>query len=230
MTPGLLQYFEIRLDGLDLLVYTVFVNMEAIAMSFENGFEHRDELFDAALEVFIDKGYEQASINTILQMAGMSKGQFYYHFKTKEDLYLALIGVLIDRKREFLERTMRAEDFQQDIFEVLRTQIRYGMAFAQEYPAINRFAASFVREQGNAIYDRALTTYNFEDNAAMGQLLAAAFARGDFRDDLPPAFIQKVIGYMLTHAADLTDLGDFDALEANLDYLITFLKSGLGRS
>jgi AcrR family transcriptional regulator len=198
-------------------------------MSFENAFEHSEALFDAALEAFIDKGYEQASINTILKTAGMSKGQFYYHFKTKEDLYLALIEILIARKRAFLSQIMRPEDFQQDIFEVLRTQIRYGMMFAQEYPAINRFAESFVREQGNAIYKKALAVHNFEDNAAMDHLIAAAFARGDFRDDLPTAFVQKVVGYILTHAVDLTALDDFDAVEANLDYLISFLKSGLGR-
>ena len=199
-------------------------------MSFTSAFEHRDELFDAALEEFIDKGYEQASINTILKTAGMSKGQFYYHFKTKEDLYLALIEILIARKREFLMQIMRPEDFQQDIFEVLRTQIRYGLAFAREYPAISRFGESFVREQGSPIYKKALAIHNFEDDAVMNHLIEAAFARGDLRDDLPHRFVQKVIGYMLTHAADLTDLGDFDAVEANLDYLIAFLKSGLGSS
>ena len=198
-------------------------------MSFENAFEHREELFEAALEEFIDKGYEQASINTILKTAGMSKGQFYYHFKTKEDLYLALIEILIARKRDFLEGIMQPEDFQQDLFEVLRTQIRYGMLFAQEFPAINRFAESFVREQGTAIYKKALSIYNFEDNAAIDHLVDAAFARGDLRDDLPRPFIRKVVGYMLTHSADLTDMGDFDAVEANLDYLIAFLKSGLGK-
>ena len=200
-----------------------------MAMSFENAFEHREELFEAAFEEFIDKGYELASINTILKTAGMSKGQFYYHFKTKEDLYLALIEILIARKRDFLEGIMQPEDFQQDLFEVLRTQIRYGMLFAQEYPAISRFAESFVREQGKAIYKKALSIYNFEDNAAIDHLVDAAFARGDLRDDLPRPFIRKVVGYMLTQSADLTDMGDFDAVEANLDHLIAFLKSGLGK-
>ena len=67
-------------------------------MVFETTFEHREELVEAALEEFIAKGYEQASINTILRAAGMSKGQFYYHFENKEGLYLALIGILIERK------------------------------------------------------------------------------------------------------------------------------------
>jgi AcrR family transcriptional regulator len=199
-------------------------------MSFEIAFEHSTELFNAALDEFIEKGYEQASINTILKRAGMSKGQFYYHFKTKEDLYLALIAILIARKREFVSTIMRPEDFQQDLFGIVRTQIRYGLMFARAYPAISRFGESFVREQGSAIYKKALAIHNFENDSAMTQLIEAGVSRGDLRDDLPLAFMHKLIAYLITHAADLTDLDQFDSVERNLDYLITFLKSGLGRS
>ena len=52
-------------------------------MSFAKTFEHKQKLLDAALAEFNEYGYEQASINRILAQAGMSKGQFYYHFKNK---------------------------------------------------------------------------------------------------------------------------------------------------
>jgi TetR/AcrR family transcriptional regulator len=196
-------------------------------MSFANDFEHRDALFAAALEEFITKGYEQASINTILNTAGMSKGQFYYHFQNKEGLYLALIEVLIARKREFLAVVMQPEDFQQGIFTIFETQVRHSMAFARQYPAINRFAESFIREQGNAIYKKALAIHNFEDNAALNQLIAAAYHRGDLRADLPLDFIQKTIGYLFTHVTELADLHEVDDFEPNLRHLITFMKHGL---
>ncbi len=131
-------------------------------MGFDKSFEHREALFDAGLEEFAAKGYDQASINAILKVAGMSKGQFYYHFKNKEGLYFALIDVLIAKKREFLAATMTPDEFEQDIFTIFQTQIRYGMQFAQSYPAINRFAESFVKEKGNTIYKKAMSKYNFE--------------------------------------------------------------------
>jgi|SRR5690606_17021567 len=192
-------------------------------------FEHSDELFEAALAEFSDKGYEQASINTILQAAGMSKGQFYYHFKTKEDLYLSLIGVLIERKQAFLASVMQTEDFQQDIFGIFQAQISYSMKFAREYPAINRFGESFLREKGSPIYEKALATYNFEDNAAIDRLIDMAYQRGELRDDLPLPFIKKVIGHLFTHAADIIQLRDPAAYEDELRYLIEFIKSGLGK-
>jgi AcrR family transcriptional regulator len=196
---------------------------------FARDFEHSRELFDAALEEFIDKGYEQASINTILQAAGMSKGQFYYHFKHKEGLYLALIGVLIEKKKVFLSSVMQPEDFQQDIFGIFRTQIRYSMAFAREYPVINRFSESFIREQGNTIYKKALAAYNFEDNAAIDHLIERGYQQGQFREDLPLAFIKRVIGYVFTHAVEMTNLHQADAFEDELNHLVEFIRSGLAK-
>ncbi|MAS36425.1 MAG: hypothetical protein CL610_20650 [Anaerolineaceae bacterium] len=194
---------------------------------FARSFDHSQELFEAALAEFTDKGYEQASINVILNAASMSKGQFYYHFTNKEGLYLALIGVLIEQKKAFLTSVMQPEDFQQDIFGIFKTQMRYGLAFARQYPAINRFSESFLREKGNAIYKKALAAYNFEDNTVIDQLIERGYQNGDFRDDLPLPFIKKVIGYLFTHAADITDLNAADAFEEELNYLIDFIKSGL---
>ena len=196
-------------------------------MAFEKLFEHSDDLYDAALAEFSAKGYEQASINAILDGAGMSKGQFYYHFKNKEGLYFALIEVLIKRKRDFLASVMQPGDFQADIFTIFQIQIRYGLEFAQTYPAINQFAERFVKEKGNPIYQKAIARYNFEDDASMNNLIELAYQNGDFRTDLPLSFIKKIIAYLFTHAAELAGLNSAADFETNLTYLIEFMKRGL---
>ena len=196
-------------------------------MVFAKDFEHSEQLFDTALEEFIDKGYENASINTILQNAGMSKGQFYYHFKNKEGLYLALIGVLIEQKQVFLASVMKSEDWQQDIFDILQTQVRYGMEFAKTYPVINRFSESFVKEKGNAIYTTALATYNFDDNSAIDQLVEAAYQRGEFREDIPLWFVRQIIGYLFTNAVEVAGLSTEGSFEEHLIYLIEIMRFGL---
>lgn len=196
---------------------------------FESQFDHSQALFEAALEAFISNGYEQSSLNAILEAAGMSKGQFYYHFKNKEDLYLALIGILIARKKAFLAKVMRSEDFQGDIFAILKAQIRYSMLFARQHPQINRFAESFVKERGNPIYKKALANYNFEDNESINALIESAHQRGEFREDLPLAFIRKMVTHLFTHFAELLDLYSVDAVEQNMHNLIEFMRSGLAR-
>lgn len=46
---------------------------------------------DAARALFVQKGYTATSIEDIVEATGSSKGNIYYHFKSKEGLFLYLI-------------------------------------------------------------------------------------------------------------------------------------------
>ncbi|SFI72420.1 TetR/AcrR family transcriptional regulator [Thermoflavimicrobium dichotomicum] len=62
--------------------------------------EKVDIIFQAAVQVFAESGFDQAKMDDIAQAAGVAKGTIYYHFKSKEELFSALmdegIGNLID--------------------------------------------------------------------------------------------------------------------------------------
>jgi AcrR family transcriptional regulator len=51
----------------------------------------RARLIESALEVFCDRGYEAATVDDISRAAKLSKGAFYFHFSTKEDVFLELL-------------------------------------------------------------------------------------------------------------------------------------------
>lgn len=51
----------------------------------------RNQILEAALELFADKGYFTTSISQIAAKAGISKGLMYNYFQGKEDLILAII-------------------------------------------------------------------------------------------------------------------------------------------
>lgn len=201
----------------------------AVENPFERPFEHSEALLSAALDEFIAHGYDGASINRILDTAGMSKGQFYYHFGSKEALYLALIGVLIARKREFMATAIQPELFTKDIFTILETQLALGLAFARAHPAIEQFSESFLREKGSAIYEQALATYNFNDNAMFDYLVSQAYERGELRDDLSLPFIRTLIGELFTHVGDLAGMDDPAEHEERLQAFMRFLRAGLQR-
>lgn len=49
------------------------------------------KILDAALKVFIEKGYEETSVLDIVgKMGGLTRGAFYHHFKSKEEVLFAL--------------------------------------------------------------------------------------------------------------------------------------------
>ena len=53
--------------------------------------ERRNEILDAADELFGQKGFDGTSTKDILEKVGIARGTLYYHFKSKEDIMDALI-------------------------------------------------------------------------------------------------------------------------------------------
>ena len=48
-------------------------------------------------------GYRNTSLDDVLRESGVGKGNFYYHFRSKEDLGFAILDTLVER---FVERTL----------------------------------------------------------------------------------------------------------------------------
>ena len=46
----------------------------------------KEKIIEAAWELFMEKGYDNTTLNEIIERAGTSKGAFYHHFRAKEDL------------------------------------------------------------------------------------------------------------------------------------------------
>ncbi len=50
------------------------------------GEKRKQELVGAAMRLFFERGYENTSVNDILEAVGCSKGSFYHHFESKMEL------------------------------------------------------------------------------------------------------------------------------------------------
>lgn len=51
----------------------------------------RDAILDTSAKLFSERGYKEVSIRDIAQACGMTNAALYYHFKNKEDLFLAML-------------------------------------------------------------------------------------------------------------------------------------------
>ncbi|MEM7307672.1 MAG: TetR/AcrR family transcriptional regulator [Planctomycetota bacterium] len=59
---------------------------------------HRSKLLDAALELMLSKGYSATTVDEVCAEAGVTKGSFYHHFGSKEEL----ADVLVDHYFEIV--------------------------------------------------------------------------------------------------------------------------------
>lgn len=62
----------------------------------------RDKILHTAFGLFLSKGYENTSVQAIIDTVGIAKGTFYHHFKTKEDMLVDMIEGMSRRVVEAL--------------------------------------------------------------------------------------------------------------------------------
>jgi AcrR family transcriptional regulator len=68
-----------------------------------------NEILDAAESLFVQKGYEQAVVNDILDRVEIGKGTFYHYFKSKEEVMAGVIRRIADGLTE-KARVIAADD------------------------------------------------------------------------------------------------------------------------
>jgi AcrR family transcriptional regulator len=72
----------------------------------ERSTRRRERILDAAFTVFSQRGYRQAGVDEVGRQAETSKGGVYFHFPTKESLFLELLRTTADRLVGKVERSM----------------------------------------------------------------------------------------------------------------------------
>lgn len=158
-----------------------------------------DEILDAALNVFTEKGFSAARVEDVAAAAKLSKGAVYLYFDSKEALFEALV-------RRFAEQVVAvgAARFpamaQEDPEAALRSAIRFlvgvlsdpiasapprlVLAEAQRFPAM----AALYRREVLAI-----------GHSIIGALIAAGVSRGQFRDVPREIALKSTMGPILAH-------------------------------
>lgn len=95
--------------------------------------EKKDKIITISMEEFAEKGYKNASTNTITTRADISKGLLFHYFKSKKNLYLYIIHFVSERLAENMLISMKAirED---DFFTKIKKLVMAKLSTALEYP------------------------------------------------------------------------------------------------
>ncbi len=89
--------------GFDLHVVVLYSsNMTNKRSSISN----KDIVLQTASTLFLTKGFQVTSMDEIVALSKVSKTNIYYHYKSKEELLLAIVDQLISRYEERISRTL----------------------------------------------------------------------------------------------------------------------------
>ena len=70
----------------------------------KKGEKRKKELLKIAYDMFLAQGYENTSVDEIIERAQIAKGTYYYHFQSKERMLEEVIDMMIDSEAKMAEQ------------------------------------------------------------------------------------------------------------------------------
>lgn len=187
------------------------------------------EIADAAFKMFAEKGYAATRIDDVAKRAGVSKGLTYLYYKTKEDLFKAVVKNVVVRRVESLIGNVESTELSSEEF--LRGPL---LDFMKQVPGSPiAIVIRLLISEGPRHPD--LVNYYYENVVARGlgairQFVARGVERGEFRrealDHQPHLFLAPMMLSMIWRLVFTDKPLDTDQLmESQVEILLAEMKA-----
>lgn len=157
----------------------------------------------AALQVFVDEGFERASVARVAAVAGVGKGTLYEYFRSKETMAVAAFEVVLSDMIEGIDAHIAEVD---GALAKIEAYARAGVAAFEADPGLAASTLTLfqilVRAPLPPDDRRALLDLHRKAHRHLGQLLLDAVASGD----LPPRIAAEADSHALHLLAFLDGL------------------------
>ena len=150
----------------------------------------RECLMNSAARVFARRGLQQASIDEVAEDAGFTKGAFYANFKSKEELFLAMLDERFTKRIAEIERVIAGEG------STAEKARRAGDLFAQTLRADREWERLFFEFSAYAARDEDFRQELVTRYRAMRQRIAAALQADAEHHDKEPALSFDAVALM----------------------------------
>jgi TetR/AcrR family transcriptional regulator len=111
--------------------------------------EKEEQILEAAMDVFSAHGFRGSTIDQIAEVAGMSKPNLLYYFRTKEAMHQALIDRVLDTWLD----PLREFDADGNPETEIRSYIRRKLEMARDFPRESRLFANEILRGAPLIED-----------------------------------------------------------------------------
>ncbi|KYG91576.1 MULTISPECIES: TetR/AcrR family transcriptional regulator [Metasolibacillus] len=149
------------------------------------------KIIDASLQLFVEKGFHQTSIQDIIEHANISKGTFYNYFASKNECFLAILEQL--RYTAQLRRyELLATRDEQDI-DVLIEQIIVPLKLHEENNLMTLFEGIF--QSSNPELKKGMQQHRFHEIKWLTERFANVFGE----ETRPYAFECAIVFFGITH-------------------------------
>ena len=189
--------------------------------------QKKEKIIEAAGIVFSKKGFHQAKMDEIAEIAKVAKGTLYYNYSSKSKLFAATVTQGLNCIMDAIEENLESDiSFVEHFHSILSTLIRL-------YVSNSEVTRIYANEMSSGIDDEVLVEIKnvrkkfnkfLEDRLRFGQ------KKGYFRPLSPHLSALAIIGIVDTLCSHYLENPGHDSLEEVIEAVFTILSAGLVQS
>lgn len=152
--------------------------------------DRRHEILDTAEELFAYQGYENTSVQQILNRIGIAKGTFYYHFKSKEEVMDGVINRINDRLLSAARQVLMNQDLtvHEKIFQAI-------MSLKLDTPFSDEIIAQLHKPQNALMHQKIQAAMIKGVTPIIADILQEGIDQGTFHTPYPYESAEMLITY-----------------------------------
>ncbi len=170
------------------------------------------EIIQAALELFAQDGYENTSVNHIIERAGVSKGGFYHHYDSKAQLLEDIARLFLDKIAERIQGIAEMEDL--SALEKTNEYFRQVNSYKEQRAAeVSTILAGMYSGGKNIQLEHAIFQYGSKRIAPlMTEIIRQGIEEGEFGTEFPEEAAEMFVRLFVINQNQMSELF-FQALQ-----------------
>jgi AcrR family transcriptional regulator len=137
-----------------------------------------NDILDSAIQEFVDKGYENASMESIASRAGLTKGGLYYHFKSKDDILVKANEAFMEPVIAFMNEAMNNPDPSKGLAGYIRNYLTYWTRHPRELSFV---FLTMTKTMANRQFQRFYKGYTMQMTGFFDSIYRLGIEKGQFR-------------------------------------------------
>jgi len=197
--------------------------------------EKRERIEAALVCEFADKGYQKASLNTVVGRLGIAKGSLYQYFTNKESIFLHVFDLFTGKIKALLQQPEGAE---LTLWQAVRRTMLMGVGFIDQYPEFYQLYLNVLFEHEVPRRQELIARVRLFSMEYFGPLVRQGQTEGTVSKQVPPAMAVFLIDaaldrFLQGYARSYLDGGlglaakDSQGLIREIDLLLETIQHGL---
>jgi AcrR family transcriptional regulator len=140
----------------------------------------RSQLVDCAIEAIAELGFQRASLAEIGRRAGLTKAAIFYHFASRDELILEIVGTVLRRGAEFMAaRSQGLASPADELRAYIESNVEYVSSHRDDVKVLVAITVNFRDDEGKSLFPLDASVYQIA-LAPLRDILGRGQQRGQF--------------------------------------------------